>query len=480
MENEIPGLHTTKNLNFTFEIMTATQKSQLYTLVIVFFFWGFIAASNGVLIPFCKNHFSLSQFQSMLIDLTFYGGYFIGSVLLFLYTRFSGYNLIHKIGYKKGIIVGLIISSIGALCIIPAVNAESFPYIISSLFVVALGFSLQQTSAQPYAVSLGSPETGAHRLNFAGGVNSLGTTLGPVIVGILLFSGVAQSSSASLDTIKTLYLLLAILFVVIAVFFSLTGTKNNTEQTTVNQKTLGALKYPQLTLGMLAIFVYVGVEVTIPSNISELLKHKEFGNFTDDKIAAYVSLYWGSLMIGRWAAALSAFNLSAVWKNVLSIVVPFIAFAIVLFVNHLNNQDVSNMYWYIIPIAAMIVINFLSKENQNKALVLFSLFGLVAMLIGMLSTGQLALFAFLSGGLACSVLWPCIFAVAINGLGEYTSQASSFLIMMIVGGAIIPPLQGYLADQPEIGIHASYIVTVLCFAYLAFYGLKVGRLLKKE
>lgn len=480
MENEILGLHTTKSLNFTFEIMTATQKSQLYTLVIVFFFWGFIAASNGVLIPFCKNHFSLSQFQSMLIDLTFYGGYFIGSVLLFLYTRFSGHNLIHKIGYKKGIIVGLIISAIGALCIIPAVNAESFTYIISSLFVVALGFSLQQTSAQPYAVSLGTAETGAHRLNFAGGINSLGTTLGPVIVGILLFSGVAQSSFASLDTIKTLYLLLAILFVIIAVFFSLTGTTNNTEQTKVNQKTLGALKYPQLTLGMLAIFVYVGVEVTIPSNISELLKLKEFGGYTDDKIAAYVSLYWGSLMIGRWTAALGAFSLTRLWKNVLSVVVPFVAFVIILYVNHLNNQDISTMYWYIIPIIGMIVINFLSRENQTKALILFSLFGLVAMLIGMLSTGQLALYAFLSGGLACSVLWPCIFAVAIHGLGEYTSQASSFLIMMIVGGAIIPPLQGYLADQPEIGIHASYIVTVLCFAYLAFYGLKMGRILREE
>lgn len=457
-----------------------TQRSQLYTLITVFFFWGFIAASNGIFIPFCKQHFGLNQFQSQLIDLTFYGGYFFGSLFLLIYSRLSGFDLINKIGYKKGIILGLFISAVGALCIVPAVNAGSFGLILGAFCIVALGFSLQQTSAQPYAVNLGSAETGAHRLNLAGGINSLGATLGPIIVSYLLFGGLGNDGSASLSSVKSLYFLMAGIFIVMAVFFVLTGTENNSEQKSLKQKELGALRYPQLTLGMLAIFIYVGVEVTIQSNMGALLKLPEFGGFNNAQISPYISLYWGSLMIGRWMAALSAFDIKGNARHLLSIVVPFVAFGLILFVNYLNKNDITGMFWYVLPIVAMIAINFLARERQTQALIFFSIFGLVAMLVGMMSSGQIAVYAFISGGLACSVLWPCIFSVAINGLGEYTSQGSSFLIMMIVGGAIIPPLQGFMADQPEIGIHASYIITVLCFAYLAFYGFKVRSILHKQ
>ncbi|MFN5640958.1 MAG: MFS transporter, partial [Sphingobacteriales bacterium] len=156
----------------------ATNYSALSTLVLVFFFWGFIAASNSILIPFCKTHFKLSQFESQLIGSAFYGAYFIGSLILFIISNLVGYDIINKIGYKKGIIYGLGISIIGALLIIPSANAESFNAILGALFVVALGFSLQQTCAQPFAISLGDPATGSHRLNLGGGINSLGTTLG--------------------------------------------------------------------------------------------------------------------------------------------------------------------------------------------------------------------------------------------------------------------------------------------------------------
>jgi MFS transporter, FHS family, L-fucose permease len=459
---------------------TNNQRSQLYTLIVVFFFWGFVAASNGIFIPFCKHHFGLNQFQSQLIDLTFYGGYFSGSVLLFLYSRFSRHDLINRIGYKKGIILGLIISTIGALCIIPAVNAGSFGYIISAFFIVALGFSLQQTAAQPYAVNLGSADTGAHRLNLAGGINSLGTTLGPIIVSYMLFGQLGGTSEASLSSVKSLYLLMAGLFIAMAAFFAITGTRHETVQESTTETGWGALRYPQLTLGMLAIFVYVGVEVTIQSNMGSLLTLPEFGGYTTAQISPFISLYWGSLMIGRWTGAISVFNTKASVKLALNIVVPFIAFILVLFVNDLNGQDVSGMSVYALPIALMIIVNLLSRDRQAVALVLFSVFGLVAMMIGMYSTGKVALYAFISGGLACSVLWPCIFSVAINGLGKYTSQGSAFLIMMIAGGAVIPPLQGYLADRPGIGIHASYFITVLCFGYLAFYGWRVQQILRKQ
>jgi FHS family L-fucose permease-like MFS transporter len=468
-------------VTYTFEGMSKTKQSQLYTLIIVFFFWGFVAASNGIFIPFCKAHFSLSQFQSQLIDLTFYGGYFVGSVLLFIYTTISKNDLLNRIGYKKGIVYGLGISALGALAIIPAVYVGSFALILGAFFIVALGFSLQQTSAQPYAASLGTPETGAHRLNLAGGINSLGTTLGPIIVSYLLFGSIGgNSSGASISSISNLYLIMAGLFVAMMVFFAATGLQHTSTQSAATSDDFGALKYPQLTLGMLAIFVYVGVEVTIQSNMGALLKLPDFGGYTESQLSPFISLYWGSLMIGRWTGALSVFNLNTLLRNVLSVVVPFIAFGVVLFVNNLNGHDVSTMYIYALPIAAMIGVNFLSNQSQSKALILFSVFGLIAMLIGIFTTGQVAIYAFISGGLACSVLWPCIFSLAIHGLGKYTGQGSAFLIMMIFGGAIIPPLQGLLADYPAIGIHNSYWITVLCFGYLVFYGVKVQNVLQKQ
>lgn len=456
-----------------------TQRSQLYTLVTVFFFWGFVAASNGIFIPFCKSHFNLSQFRSQLIDLTFYGGYFIGSLLLYLYSRTSGSDLLNRIGYKKGIIYGLFLSTIGALAIIPSVNAESFPLILASFFIVALGFSLQQTAAQPYAISLGTPGTGAHRLNLAGGINSLGTTVGPLIVSYILFGGINSSQGASIGSVKELYIIMACLFTAMALFFSFTGVKHQSVEERMDQQDLGALKYPQLTLGMLAIFMYVGVEVTIQSNMGALLKLPEFGGYTESQISPFISLYWGSLMIGRWTGAISVFKPKGWLKTLLALVVPYIAFGVVLFVNHLKGNDITPLYVYALPIALMIWVSYFSREKQSRALLLFSLFGLIAMIIGLFNTGWVATLAFISGGLACSVLWPCIFSLALNGLGKYTNQASSFLIMMIVGGAVIPPLQGYLADT-SLGIHASYIVTVVCFGYLVFYGWKVKSILQKQ
>ena len=460
--------------------MSKSKQSQLYTLITVFFFWGFIAASNGIFIPFCKKHFSLTQFQSQLVDLTFYGGYFIGSLLLFVYSRINGNDLLNRIGYKKGIILGLFISTIGALAIIPSVNAGSFGFILTSFFIVALGFSLQQTSAQPYAVSLGTPETGAHRLNLAGGINSLGTTLGPIIVSYLLFGQLSGDGSASITSINQLYLIVAAMFTVMMLFFYITGTEHTPIEGESKEQEFGALKFPQLTLGMLAIFVYVGVEVSIQSNMGALLKLPEFGGYNESQLAPFISLYWGSLMIGRWTGAVSAFGLQKFTKQVLSIVVPFLAFGLILLVNKLNGNNISNMYVYALPILAMIIINWLSSEKQALSLILFSLLGLMAMLIGIFTTGQTAMYAFISGGLACSVLWPCIFSLAISGLGKFTGQGSAFLIMMIFGGAIIPPLQGYLADLPSIGIHRSYWIAVLCFGYLAFYGKKVQQILQKQ
>jgi FHS family L-fucose permease-like MFS transporter len=452
-----------------------TNRSQLYSIIIIFFFWGFIAASNGILIPFCKAHLSLSQFQSQLIDFTFYGGYFIGSVLLFLYNRITGTDLLNKIGLKHGIIYGLLCSAAGALLIIPSVYIESYPMILSSYFLIALGFSLQQTCVWPYIIALGSSETGAHRSNLAGAVNSFGTTIGPIILSFFLFGGLnGNAENATMNGVAELFIGVTILFIALAIFFRVSHLPEvqNTEEL---ESGWGALGFPQLKLGMLAIFIYVGVEVTIQSNLGALLKLPEFGGYEAAALAPFISMYWGSLMIGRWTGALAVFEMKGIKKIFFQVIVPFIAFGIVLVVNQMNGHNISPLSLYWIPVLLMIIMNLMTRDNQVFAMIGFSLFGLIAMIIGLLTTGTISVYAFLSGGLACSVLWPCIFSLSIQGLGKYTSQGSAFLIMMILGGAILPPIQGLLADHPSIGIHHSYIIPLLGFVYLVWFGYRLRK-----
>lgn len=513
--------------------------SALYTIITVFFFWGFLAASNGIFIPFCKAHFSLTQFESQLIDFTFYGGYFIGSLVLYFASQATKVDILNKLGYKNGIIYGLIISAVGALIMVPAVNSGSFGFILGAFFIIALGFSLQQTAANPFVIALGSPETGTNRLNLAGGVNNFGTLLGPVIVSIVLFGSASKmipAADVKITSVDNLYYILAGLYIAVAIFFWISKLPKVTsdEKIEASHKTnmplfiifiafclilaagpltnltglsrpyfvysalaiilitlmgalsassksnegWGAMHYPQLIYGMIAIFTYVGVEVTIQSNMGALLKTPEFGGFKESEIAPYISLYWGSLMIGRWTGALAVFNLSKAAKTALTVIVPLFAFGVVLLVNYLNGVEVSNLFIYVVCVLVLVAGFFIGDQKPVRTLTLFGILGIIAMVVGLMTTGRVGLFAFISGGLCCSIMWPSIFALSVAGLGKYTSQGSAFLIMMILGGSIIPPVQGILADTS--GIHLSYVVPVLCFAYLAFFAQKAGSVLKKQ
>jgi len=536
---------------------TKSNNSALYTLITVFFFWGFIGASNGVFIPFCKIKFGLDQFQSQLIDFAFYGAYYFGALMLFVFSGFARKDILNSWGFKKGIINGLLISAVGAAFMIYAVTQGSYALILGALFVVALGFSLQQTSAQPFAASLGSPQTASNRLNLAGGVNSFGTTIGPIVVSIALFGVIAgvnleefAKKPDSLDKMEILYMAVGALFLIAAAlfFFSkklpagksesvfepankarnvlititlvliaifayifsryedqefITRFIENKERdylglsltigtllvivfgllyaNTAAQKSpegWGAMRYPQLVLGMLALFTYVGVEVTIQSNLAELLGTPAFGEITGAAIAPYISMYWGSMMIGRWAGAISVFNPSNSLRKILLIVVPYVAFGVVLFVNYISGQDITPLYAYAAVVAIQIIGFFLGQDKPAKTLMIFGVLGMIAMTIGLFSTGTIAIYAFMSGGLFCSIMWPAIFSLGITGLGKYTSQGSAFLVMMILGGGIIPPLQGKVSDI--IGIHESYFIPVICFAYIAFYGFAVKGILQKQ
>ena len=288
---------------------------------------------------------------------------------------------------------------------------------------------------------------------------------------ILMKKEEIKSLQEPLEKSRMLWLSGALIVVVGGLMFSYSSAKKKSEG-------WGAMQYPQLVLGMLAIFTYVGVEVAIGSNLGELLKLEEFGSLQSSDIAPYISMYWGSLMIGRWAGAISVFNLQGSKKTIALVIVPLIAFGIILGVNILSGKDMKPLYYYVFCVLIQIGAFFLSKDKPARTLTIFGTFGVIAMLIGLFSTGTVAIYAFLAGGLACSIMWPSIFSLSIMGLGKYTSQGSAFLVMMILGGGIIPPLQGKLADI--IGIHQSYMVGVLCFAYLTFFAWMVKRLLQKQ
>jgi len=559
-----PSINLPKTKTVTTGKLQPTNYGALSTLVVVFFFWGFIAAGNSVFIPFCKHYFNLDQFQSQLIDFAFYLAYYIGALALFAYGSFGGKDLVAKWGYKKSIVYGLLFSAIGAVAMIIAVNANAFVGMLAGLFIVALGFSLQQTAAQPFAIVLGDPSTGNSRVNLGGGVNSFGTMIGPLVVAFALFGTTAaitdqQIAGLSLSKVIVLYSGVGILFIAAALLFQFSKKVPHgisTEKTEKANKALysllimtglliimfvpvfrsykvdlthasdseriametyrvkwlfgalavviltllisnlsakrnaegwGAMKYPQLVLGMLALFLYVGTEVTIVSNISDLLSKPEFGSIPSSQAALYISMYWGSLMIGRWVASISAFDFKPSTKQQLTFIVPLVAFAIVLLVNAASGYAVHIMYYYIICVLIQIGAFYVSKDKPARMLLIFGLLGVTAMAIGLATTGKVAIYAFISGGLFCSIMWPAIFTLSVAGLGKYTTQGSAFLIMMILGGGVIPPIQGKLADFLESrstvvgsGIHESYWIPLLCYAYITFFAIFVKGVLKRQ
>ena len=467
--------------------MSRTQKTnwgQFIPLVTVFFFWGFVAASNDILIPVFKNAFNLTQGQSQFVSLAFYIAYTVGSIIYMLISLALGKDLVNKIGYKNSLSLGLLISALGTLLFIPAANTGSYELMLSGLFTVALGFSLQQTVANPLAIVLGDAKTGSQRLTLAGGINNLGTTIGPLIVAFAIFGGSDNTTELSIESVKTPYMCLGAAFLLVAIFLKFSKIPNfieeNTDEATEEVSTTtdrsSPLKYPQLILGMIAIFLYVGVEVSTASNLPDYMQ-KELG-FGIKDVAPYVSLYWASMMIGRWGGAAEAFGLDAAKTKILKFVAPYLGFGVFLLVNLIAGNDLTPFYFYGVLILILILADISTKGNPARMVLTFSAIGIIALLIGMNTEGLVSVYAITSVGLFCSTLWPCIFALAVKGLGKNTSQGSSFLIMMIMGGGIVSYLQGELADKTS--IHFSYVVGIVCFAYLIIFAVSTQKILKNQ
>lgn len=327
-----------------------TNQSALFTLTTVFFFWGFVAASNDILIPVFKEAFNLTQGQSQFVSIAFYISYTVGSLIYMGISLLIGKDLVNKMGYKNGLILGLVISALGTLLFYPAANTGSYPLMLSGLFTVGLGFSLQQTVANPLAIALGPVKTGSQRLTLAGGINNFGTTIGPLIVSFAIF-GTASSGSTnmSIESVKIPYLILGLAFLLVAVLLKFSSlpehpeaVEESLEDTASSKKS--ALQYPQLVLGMFAIFLYVGVEVSTAANLPEYMSTKL--GFAIDEIAPYVSLYWASLMIGRWTGAVQAFTDNMSLQKLLRFLAPYLAFGVFLLVNAIANHDLTPFYVY--------------------------------------------------------------------------------------------------------------------------------------
>jgi len=396
----------------------------------IFFMWGFITVLNDVLIPHLKSLFTLNYAQVMLVQFTFFGAYFVMSLP-------SG-KVVSRIGYRLSIIAGLCVTGVGALLFIPAAEAQSYALFLLAFFVLASGITLLQVAANPYVSMLGEARLASSRLNLAQALNSLGTTLAPKIGGLLILStavlGAAELAKLSpaqqlayrlqqAQMVQAPYLGIAlVLFALAAVvwLFRLPPVMNVNEADDAHHRFADALKHPRVWLGMLAIFVYVGAEVSIGSFMINYLSLPQIGDMSQARAAGFVSLYWGGAMVGR-----------------------FIGSAL------------------------------LTRVDTRKLLAVFATIAGLLVLTTMLSTGHVAMWSVVAIGLFNSVMFPNIFTLGIEKFGALTGKVSSLLVMAIVGGAVIPLAQGALADH--VGVQHAFVLPLVCYCYIVFYGLRGSR-----
>jgi len=466
--------------------ISASKQKVIFALVTtLFFLWGFITCMNDILIPYLKKVFELNYAQAMLVQLAFFGAYFIGSLLYFFISSAFG-DPINKIGYRKGIVIGLLLSAIGCLLFYPAAHMHLYGFFLAALFILGLGFTILQIAANPYVAILGSPETASSRLNLSQGFNSFGTTIAPIVGGYLVFHLFAKwgtplltnsgtrvltegGTTVSASSVQIPYLIFAGVFVLMALVFAFSHLPR-IEAEEVKSDGGSALKYRHLVLGIIAIFFYVGSEVAIGSTIINYLN--DLAGYAEMEAKLFLAFYWGGAMIGRFIGAISLNGMpNNIKKYLWMIVAALVGFVVIYSAGYLESGlDIQRVLWFF----ALMAVNFgafmLGRSKPARTLAIFCLFIITLLLITVFSTGELALWAIIGIGLFNSIMWSNIFTLAIDKLGKYTSQGSSLLVMAILGGALIPPFLGIVADQT--GLQMSYLILIIPYAYLAYYGFK--------
>lgn len=427
----------------------------------LFFMWGFTTCMNDILIPYLKGVFELSHTEAMFVQFAFFGAYFVGSLAYFLISARSG-DPIGRMGYRNGIVLGLLLSALGTALFHPAAELVSYGFFLSALFILGLGFTLLQIAANPYVAILGSPRTASSRLNLAQGFNSFGTTIAPLIGGYFIFRYFAGPDVTGADSVKIPYLILAGLFLLMAVVLRVVRLPEFTGGRRVERGT-GALRHRHTLFGMLAIFMYVGAEVSIGSILISFLGLEEIAGLDAAAASGYVSFYWGGLMIGRFLGAVSLSGVQGPRKHALMLAIPVAAFVAILLL-----QGWTPAWHYGIFLALSLAGFFVGRSLPARTLMVFALSCVLLLIVTLSSSGGVAMWTVIGIGLFNSIMWSNIFTLSIAGLGEDTSQASSLLVMAIVGGAILPVLQGAAADA--FGVHASFFVPLGAYLYIAWYG----------
>ena len=577
-----------------------TYRGPFAIMTVLFFMWGFMTVFNDILIPRFKEAFTLDFYHAMFVQLAFFGAYFIGSLVYFIISATKG-DPIAKMGYKKGVVIGLLISAIGSALFWPAATLAPRSLIISSsdfgnfqslveklnqqktpvsvylygnlseptrsalaqgsnpdpvtlkkslaqdlnqiinnsaiyekerfakvklleateklvlqnpqgeslvrlnrslledaypheinknllaywfflagLFVVGLGFAMLQIAANPYVTILGPERTASTRLNLAQAFNSVGTTIGPLIGGYLIFQYFAKTGAHGAESVKIPYLAFCIVFIVLAVVFFYIHLPHVGEGKV--ERGMGALKYPHVLLGVLAIFMYVGGEVSIGSTIISFLGQPTVAGLDTVEASKYVALFWGGMLIGRFMGAVELSEMKKLNKQLFLLGIPILGF-LLLWTS--RSWDSDNQHfdfargWDIVknylPLLALCWVLFqFGKALAGRTLLIFSTTIVVLLALAMAEGGKMAMWCVVGIGLFTSIGWPNIFSLALDGMGVYKSQVSSLLVMAILGGALLPPLQGFIADKH--GLQISYIVPLIAYAYVAFYGWKGHRI----
>lgn len=446
------------------QLDTDTKQSYtgpLITVTMLFFMWGFITCLNDILIPKMKAVFTLQHWQAMLIQTAFFGAYFIISLLYFVFSITKG-DPILRIGYKNGIITGLVIAAAGCLLFYPAAAMTSYSFFLLALFVLASGITILQIAANPYVSILGPAAGSSSRMNLTQALNSLGTTIAPVLGGYLIFD--QAQSAANADSVKLPYLALAAALLVIAVIIRLSRLPRLSGEGHMVADA-GALRYRHLVLGIICIFMYVGGEVAIGSALISYLELPQIAGLPETEAKYYLAFFWGGAMVGRFFGAVALADMkSKGYKYGLMLLIGALACGLIFGLYGLQMALITGGM-----ILFNVVVFLLGRFIPSRTLGLFAAAVIVLLLLGILGEGPLAMWSVIAIGLFNSIMFPTIFDLAIKGLGIHTSQGSSLLVMAIVGGAIIPPLQGLVADLSG-NVQLSFLIPLLCYGYILFYG----------
>lgn len=462
----MPSITTAQNINAASGSDThKNYYGPLFLVTLLFFMWGFITCMNDILIPHLKSVFTLQNWQAMLIQTAFFGAYFIISLLYYVVSVSKG-DPIGRIGYKNGIIAGLLVTALGCTLFYPAATFVNYAFFLFALFVLAAGITILQIAANPYVTILGKPGGASSRLNMTQAFNSLGTTIAPLIGGYLVFGNTGAGTTGA-DAVKIPYIGLALVLILMAFIFRLFKLPEVGAHGTLKVEKGEAARHKHLVLGMVAIFAYVGGEVTIGSNLIGFAAQPDIAGLKEGEASHFLALFWGGAMVGRFFGAVALADL----KHTGMRLVVIAGIAIITFITLFSVYETEIVKYASGFILLNVAVLLLGKFIPNRTLWLFSVSVMVCLAMGIVLEGTIALWAVVSIGLFNSIMFPTIFSLAIKGLGKQTAQGSSLLVMAIVGGALLPPAQGVVTDLTG-SVQLSFVVPLVCYAYIAYYGIR--------